>query len=75
MRKAIIKVSLGKANYTSEFDIDKYTKEYEIADEAWITALRFAELQVRSKYGYMLPMYEFSDILKDLEYEYEIKED
>lgn len=74
MRKAMIDVTLNQANFHSEYDIDESTKEYEVADEAYRLALLFAETQTRATYGRMIPMYEFAEVLRSLDYTYEIKE-
>ncbi len=74
MRKAMVEITMGQAKFNSEFDIADTTKEYEVADEAWKQALLFAETQTISTYGHRLPIYEFAEELKNLDYTYTIKE-
>lgn len=75
MRKAVIDVSLRGKTFNIEFEISDNVKEYQVADVAYATALRFADTQIMAIFGHSsIPSKEFSKIMHDLDYNYQIKE-
>lgn len=73
-RIATIRVYLKGKTFVSEFPINDYIQEYQIADEAWRLALHFADTQAIAMYGHDIPSAKFNELLNDLDYTYEIKE-
>lgn len=74
MRIATINVSIKDKTFHSVFPIDERVQEYEIADEAYRLGMMFADTQVIATYGHRISSSEYALFLRDLEYNYEIKE-
>lgn len=73
-RIATINVSMKGKSFTSTFPIEDNVKEYQVADEAYRLSLMFADTQIIAHYGHRVSSYEFAEIIRDLDYDYEIKE-
>lgn len=75
MRIAIIDVTLKDKTFKSEFPIAQDTPEYKIADEAFRLGMLFANTQMLAKFGRQISVHEFAEFIKDLDYNYEIREE
>lgn len=72
MRKVTITVNLKGSTFVSEFTIDENVKEYMVADDAYVLAMRFAYTKMIATYGYALTGAAYADFLSDLDYNYSI---
>lgn len=75
MKNVTISVSLKDKSFESKFKIEDSIPEYIIADEAYALAMRFAHTRMIATFGHKLPIHQFSDFLKELNYNYVIEED
>lgn len=73
-KHVIITVTLNEKNFISEFDAENHVPEYMIADDAYRLALMYAKTQFIAQFGYFISDHKFADFLKNLDYEYAIKE-
>lgn len=74
MRKVKVTVSFCGKSFESTYEVDEHVQEYQISDEAYRLAMLFAETQVIARYGHMVSVHKFADMLKFLDYEYSIEE-
>lgn len=72
---AIITCSIENKTFESHFPIDRETPEYMIADEEYRLAILFAQTQFIAKFGRIISGYDFGEFLKNLDYDYKIKEE
>lgn len=72
---AIITCSIENKTFESHFPIDRETPEYMIADEAYRLAILFAQTQFIAKFGRIISGHDFGEFLKNLDYDYKIKEE
>ena len=72
MRKVTITVTLKDSMFVSEFTIDENVKEYMVADDAYVLAMRFAYTKMIATYGRTLNGVEYANFLSDLDYNYSI---
>ncbi len=73
MRTVKVNVSFLGKTFESTYQVEDNVEEYKISDDAYRLAMLFAETQVIAKYGHMIPIHKFSDLLQDLDYEYTIE--
>lgn len=74
-RTAVINITMGDKSFSTSFPIEPYIKEYQIADEAYRLAMLFADTQIMARYGHKLSSKKLSNVLQELDYTYEIKEE
>ncbi len=74
MRKVKVNISFLGKTFESNYEVGDNIEEYKISDDAYRLAMLFAETQVIAKYGHMVPIHKFADLLQTLDYEYIIGE-
>lgn len=66
------RVTLGNGSFETTAKYDESLPMYVFADEAYKIALMFAETQYIARYGHPIDIHEFAEMLKELDYSYEV---
>ena len=74
MTKITINCSINDQNFQVVRTGERRPADYEVADEAYMIALMFAETQMLKQYGYTISDWEYGKFLSTLDFSYTIEE-
>lgn len=74
MTKITINCSVNGQTFQTVRTVERRPADYEVADEAYVIALMFAETQMLKKYGCVISDWEYGKFLSTLDFSYTIEE-